>query len=434
MQRNHLAEGLYRWFKIFVALLVLALALQSNASTRGAVPRVLIATDKQELAPGESYSIRLDVQHDGFVYLYSLDPKGYARLIFPTETVDGRGELLSGEYRENYPVLAGHVDGSERLVAVHTLEYRRIKPSRWEFLAPDPEDLEELNYRMTRSTRELDNYAVTAIEVYGPPEEEESVGISVHHRHHYDYWCHYCDCWHPTCHGGHCYCGWEVVFHYHGFYHYSHCFLWGSWHGWWRPPVVYVYIRGGSPYDYDTTPWRSRTVWTRHRHYSDRWRERVKPSIAVKENWSQIGERRLVEVRAKDIRTRLREAPQAPAGSEKHVWSTQQAKNSIRRQADPAVSTRPGNEVVRKERLTDTRAKTLSTKQSAGKKPSAKLSKQEKKARKAQLKTEKKQRKLEKKQRKKAQKAQKAKQKSVQKQQPKQKQKPTPAPKPAPKK
>ncbi len=263
-------------------LLLLALAL--TASRRGEEARLGLELSSHERFTDEAFFVEIPIYADGFVYFYSLDPNGDVSLLYPLTDEDGRGQVSEGDTLQIDPLLAGPVPGIERLVAVHTLEYREIRASRHQFKAPDPDNLEKIHERMTRSRRELGNYAETSLRVLSLEAEapdilaedvtasDDTPGVVVHH-HVYDYWCSYCDCWHPACTASHCWCGWEVVSHYHSHYHYSHCFLWGHWHGWWRPPMVYVYVRGGSRWDYDTRPWRGRLLWGMHRDESDRWRE-----------------------------------------------------------------------------------------------------------------------------------------------------------------
>lgn len=271
-------------------------------SRRGQEPRLSITLEQREAFTGEAYSLTLHARSDGFVYLYSLDAEGYVSLLYPLLDQDGRGQVRAGDSLVLSPLYAGGAPGFEQLVAVHTREYRPIRAARHHFLAPDPQDLPDIHARLTHSERELDNYDTASLNVLATsvPEDvaepddsyddDAYTGITIHH-HVYDYWCNYCDCWHPTCSWNHCWCGWEVTNHYWGYAHYSHCFLWGSWHSWWRPPVVYVYVQGGSPWDYDTRPWRPRQVWGGNRHYSERWRESNTPLIQDPESWRQPRER-----------------------------------------------------------------------------------------------------------------------------------------------
>ncbi len=224
----------------------------------------------------------------------------------------------------------------EQLVAVHTREFRPIRESRQHFLAPDPQDLPDVNARLTRNERELDNYStamltvmetgVTQLAQVDDTEDETedvSVGLTIHHNV-YDYWCPYCDCWHPSCTHDHCWCGWEVMHHYHGYYHYNHCFLWDGWHPWWRPPVVYIYIQGGSPWDYDTRPWRTRQVWAERRHYSDRWRSLETPRIEDRESWSQPPKRHSSDKPDFiNLKRRLDESQDKPAPRAPSILSTE---------------------------------------------------------------------------------------------------------------
>jgi hypothetical protein len=277
-----------RMFTGLLALLLLIVGAQ--ASRRGQEPRVVLGLERLEAFTGEAYDLTLQARADGFIYLYALDPDGYVSLLYPVLTEDGRGQVRAGDSLFISPLYAGNVPGAERLVAVHTREYRPIKPSRHHFLAPDPQDLTDIHSRLTRSARELDNYDSALLSVLATQvteelaQEEESTGDSsgglVIHSHSYDYWCDYCDCWHPACTHSQCWCGWEVMDHYHSHYHYSHCFLWGPWHAWWRPPVIYVYVLGGSPWDYDTRPWRPRRAWSAHREGSGRWRHLEGPRLA----------------------------------------------------------------------------------------------------------------------------------------------------------
>jgi len=305
-------------------------------SRRGQEPRVTVDLPAREVFTGEVYGLTLHSHADGFVYLYSLDSDGYVTLLYPVLDADGRGQLRAGDSLTLQPLYAGSVPGFEQLVAVHTREFRPIRASRRHFLAPDPQDLPDIHARLTRSERELDNYATATLSVLAASlpgsgeladrddegeEDGDAAGLVIHH-HVYDYWCPYCDCWHPTCDGHHCWCGWEVVDHYWGSYHYSHCFFWGAWHPWWRPPVIYVYVRGGSPWDYDTRPWRPRHVWGARRHDSERWRQAETPRIADPEPWTRPRQRSAADTPDwVDLRKRLEPAPAAPQPS---VLSTEQ--------------------------------------------------------------------------------------------------------------
>ncbi len=315
---------------LWKTLALLLLAAAALASTRGREASLRLFTDFSELEAGERYSIHLESQARGYVYLYSLDPRGTVRLLYPLREEDGRGEVEAGQSFSVEPVIAGRLPGRETLVAVHTREYRRIKASRHEFLAPDPEDLEDIHYRLTRRDKELDDYASWTLSIDGPPQLEESTeeeslrpGILVHSVH-YDYFCGYCDCWHPTCNLNHCWCDHRVLHYYHGHYHYGHCFGWGARHWWWQPPVVYVYIDGGSRWDYDTREYREKPVWRRHRHYSREWREEQLPEAGgLLATWRGT-DRPRVEYEAPELRKALREMradkPAAPRG--KRTWTT----------------------------------------------------------------------------------------------------------------
>jgi hypothetical protein len=315
------------------------------ASTRSELPLIKISIDKEFLSPGETYSLRLDVEANGFAYVYSLDPEGYVNLLYPTRPEDGRGEVDGGEFLELYPLSAGYNPGLEHLIAVHTREYRKIKKSRHEFLAPDPEDIKEINSRLTRSDKELDNYALAVIEIDGPTyEEEESVGLSVH-NHHYDYWCYFCDCWHPACSHNHCWCGWQVIHHYHSSYHYSHCFMWGGWHSWWRPPVVYVYLEGGSDWDYDTTPWRSQTNWQRRRWQSENWWRGNQGSINEPAEWREIKPRSGSVAHNRKLDRLLADrntVSTSQRSGEPNVWSTQRSSKADSKSSSGKWSTSSG--------------------------------------------------------------------------------------------
>ncbi len=259
---------MYRYLLVLLLLPVMLLA-----SVRGKPARVDLHTSENSLSPGQSFRVLLDPSADGFVYVYSLDGRGYVSLLYPTLPEDGRGEVQAGQLVVLDPVYAGQESGKETLVAVHTLEYRPIRSSRHEFLAPDPGDLQDVNARLTRVDKELDVYSTWQIEIIGPPAAEEQVGIVIH-DHVYDYWCPYCGCWHPRCTHNHCYCGWEVVGYYHSHYHYGHCFLWGHPHYGWHPPLFYSYAPGGSDWDYDTSIPREESpeVWERYHGFSEQWR------------------------------------------------------------------------------------------------------------------------------------------------------------------
>ncbi|MFA7330794.1 MAG: hypothetical protein WC326_06950 [Candidatus Delongbacteria bacterium] len=285
--------------RALVLLLLVLISLPAAASRRGSEPRLSLELERSEAFTGEPYGARIAVRSDGFVYFYSLDSQGYVSLLYPVLAEDGRGQVRAGDTLWLHPLYAGSQAGLEQLVAVHTREYRPIRASRQHFLAPDPQDLPDVNARLTRVEKELDNYATGLLSVMETgvtqlaqvdeeveEDEDVSVGIVMHH-HVYDYWCPYCDCWHPACTHDHCWCSWEVVHHYHGYYRYHHCFLWDGWHPWWRPPVVYIYLQGGSPWDYDTRPWRSRRVWAERRHYSDRWRSLETPRIQDRDAWRE---------------------------------------------------------------------------------------------------------------------------------------------------
>ena len=310
---------MYRYLTILLLLPVVLLA-----SVRGKPQRVDLHTSESSLSPGQAFRVLVDPKSDGFVYVYSLDNRGYVSLLYPTLDTDGRGEVQAGQPVILDPVYAGQESGQETLVAVHTLEYRPIRDSRSEFLAPDPGDLEDVHARLTRVDKELDVYSTWQIEIVGPPAEEESIGIVVHDRV-YDYWCPYCGCWHPRCTHNHCYCGWEVVAHYHGHYHYGHCFLWGYPHHWWHPPLFYSYRPGGSDWDYDTSvPRQDTEVWERYHSFSDQWRAAERELIDPP-RWKEPPERdQLPQMDETDIREALSRViwnGPLPAGEAR--WSTE---------------------------------------------------------------------------------------------------------------
>lgn len=325
-------------------LLALLLALPALASERGQRDRLQLDLSVPVVDPQESYRIELTGLESGFAYVYSVDERGYVSLLFPAVPEDGRGEIQEGERLMIEPVRAGRLPGVETIVAVHTREYRRIGDSRREFLAPDPADIEDVNARLTRQNKELDGWVSAALTVTGPPAEDDAVGVTVtvvHDSWHYDYWCPWCDCWHPTCTPDHCWCGWEVVAHYHHSYHYSHCFNWGPWHSWWSPPLVYVYVRGGSDWDYDTRPWRERGVWQRHRGGSERWRERMAPRAGDRDDWAEIVPRGGERPPSKSLRDLLRETPVDPAEPSSTVWDTRsmEQRHRVPAAASPPPST-----------------------------------------------------------------------------------------------
>lgn len=301
------------WLPWLVLALLSTLVLGARASSRGTAQRVELWTDQTALEAGERYAVHLLPGETGFLYLYSLDARGMVRLIYPLTPEDGRGEVEAGRSFSIEPVVAGSLPGREKLVAVHTREYRRIKPARREFLAPDPADLQDIHFRITRDIRELEAYSELDLTIDGPlaqaePEAEGArPGITVH-DHAYDYWCDYCDLWHPSCTLDHCWCGWQVGLYYHGHYHHHHCGWWGPRHWWWNPPVVYVYVEGGSPWDYDSGPWRERDVWRRQRYYSQEWRQlqqqRVKDQAPPEDTWP----RKPAVYADRDLRSVLKEA------------------------------------------------------------------------------------------------------------------------------
>lgn len=322
----------------------LALVLAATAalgSRRGQEPRVNLQLESREVFTGEAYRLTLEAAADGFVYVYSLDPDGYVNLLFPVLAEDGRGGVRAGDRLVLDPLYAGATPGIEQVVAVHTREHRPIRASRHHFLAPDPQDLPDVHARLTRSERELDNYdtAMLTVLATGVPEDlsedgdddreggDTHVGITIH-SHVYDYWCPFCDCWHPSCSWGHCWCGWEVVHHYHHHTHFGHCFLWGDCHAWWRPPVIYIYVEGGSPWDYDTRPWRPRRVWGANRHFSDRWRHEEAPRAgdADRDRWARLPERRPDDLPDwKSVRARLEpEVKPEPVKAAPSILSTEQ--------------------------------------------------------------------------------------------------------------
>jgi|GEM_PF-2406651 len=320
--------------RMLTALLALLFIITgAQASRRGQEPRVSLDLERSEAFTGEAYSLSLKARADGFIYLYALDPDGYVNLLYPVLSEDGRGQVRAGDSLFLAPLYAGAVPGAERLVAVHTREFRPIKPSRHRFLAPDPQDLQDIHSRLTRSGKELDNYATLTLSVLSTGVSEEMVeeevdsdedGGLVVHQYRYDYWCDYCDCWHPACTHEHCWCGWEVVGHYHSYYHFSHCFLWESCHTWWRPPVIYIYIHGGSPWDYDTRPWRPRRVWSAHREGSGRWRHLERPRLVDPASFVEKP-RRAPEDKPQWIPMKQRlepDTPQRPAKSAPSVLST----------------------------------------------------------------------------------------------------------------
>ena len=320
------------WVLLLIAGLLLALVLNARASSRGPDSRVEIWTDQVAMDAGSRYSIHLLPERDGFVYVYSLDARGTVRLLYPVQPEDGRGQVQAGNSFSIEPVIAGSLPGREQLVAVHTLEYRRIKASRQEFLAPDPLDLADIHFRMTRDSRELDNWAVAELTIDGPAaysatdvdEDGPRPGIMVHEVH-YDYWCDYCNCWHPTCTLDHCWCDWRVNSYYYGHYHHHHCGWWGPRHWWWDSPVVYIYIQGGSRWDYDTSPWRDQEVWRRQRHWSQDWRQRLVQEVdrgqQPREQWPPAAD---AVFQQQDLRKVLKEvrASDPPPAIKPRVWTT----------------------------------------------------------------------------------------------------------------
>lgn len=322
------------WKPAQILMLMVLSALPLFASRRGSEARLSLQLERSEAFTGEPYGARITPLANGFVYFYSLDSQGYVTLLYPVLVEDGRGQVAAGDTLVLRPLYAGSQGGLEQLVAVHTREYRPIRTSRQHFLAPDPQDLTDVNARLTRTDRELDNYTTAVLSVMetGVTElaqveeveeaDESCAGITVHH-HVYDYWCPYCDCWHPACTHDHCWCSWEVVHHYHGYYHYHHCFLWDGWHPWWRPPVVYIYLQGGSPWDYDTRPWRTRRVWAERRHYSDRWRSLETPRISDREHWVQAPRRESSDKPDFiNLRRKLEEADPKPTPRQPSTLST----------------------------------------------------------------------------------------------------------------
>jgi hypothetical protein len=313
--------------RLSILVLLCLLSFNSYASTRSTLPIVSISSDKEFLSPGETFRLRLDVENDGFTYVYSMDSRGYVHLLFPVNPEDGRGEVAAGQYVEIFPLAAGHLAGLEHIVAVYTREYRKIKKSRREFLAPDPQDLEKVHARLTRDRHELDNYSFIVVEIDGPVIEEETVGVTVH-DHHYDYWCYYCDCWHPACSANHCWCGYEVVHHYHSSYHYSHCFMWGHWHSHWSPPVFYVYIYGGSNWDYDTSHWRTHANWQRRRWQSESWWRNNRGVINSPDDWRSVKQRSQNVAHSKKLDRLLADTKTESLKSSKsgpQVWTTQES-------------------------------------------------------------------------------------------------------------
>jgi hypothetical protein len=335
-QESPICEGPSCWW--IAALLLLALVLGAQASSRGSASRVEIWTDRTSLEAGERYAVHLLPSESGYIYLYSLDARGMVHLLYPLTPEDGRGEVEAGRSFSIEPLIAGSLPGREQLVAVHTREYRRIKPGRHEFLAPDPTDLKDIHFRITRDRQELEHYAELALTIDGPewsttPDRDvdtERPGITVH-QHHYDYWCDYCDLWHPSCTLDHCWCDWRVGHYYHGHYHHHHCGWWGPRHWWWSPPVVYVYLEGGSPWDYDSTPWRERDVWRRQRSYSQEWRQlqmlRVKDQAPPPDDWP----RKTSPFVDRDLRATLREAQaeQVRPTPAPKVWTTHPESGSV---------------------------------------------------------------------------------------------------------
>jgi hypothetical protein len=312
-------------------LLLLLLATTAMASLRGSAPQLDLNADPTLLDPGEAYTLTLDVRQEGFVYIYSVDDDGYVQLLYPVLPEDGRGRVQKGEHLVLDPVFAGQLSGLETLIAVHTREFRRIKSTRHHFLAPDPNDIEDINARLTRSNRDIRSFTRCSIDIFGTSAPDlEDIGFVVH-EHHYNYWCDYCDCWHMPCTHNHCYCGWEVVHHYHNHFHFSHCGFWGGWHTWWNPPVVYIFIQGGSPWDYDTREYRNHRVWRRYRGYSTDWRREVRPHMRDRQaQWSTIQERSLDAPRRSDVRLGFSESPALRAAP------------STPRYPDPASSSKRG--------------------------------------------------------------------------------------------
>jgi hypothetical protein len=341
----------------FFFLLIL-LATTAMGSVRGSAPDLNLQAHPTLLDPGEAYQLSLEIQKPGFVYIYSIDPDGYIQLLYPVLEEDGRGRVQSGQRLLLDPIYAGQMPGMEELIAVQTKDYRAIKASRRHFLAPNPNDIEDINARLTRRNSQLKRYTRASIDIFGTAAPDlEEVGLVIH-EHHYNFWCDYCDCWHMPCTHHHCYCGWEVMHHYHNHYHYSHCGLWGAWHSWWSPPVIYIYIQGGSAWDYDTSPWRNQRVWRRYHGYSERWRRDLRPRMREKEDaWRGLRERKLDTPEPADIRKpyakalTISEAPlripgkaTTPLQESKRFWNTDQPESK----AVPGKSTKLRQETKKK--------------------------------------------------------------------------------------
>jgi len=249
-----------------ISLLIIAVLLGgpgcTTASTRTAVPSIDIELLPDFLQPGEEYDIRYSTSEPGYVILYALDTRGYVNLLFPlSPQLDGDGEVLPNQEYSLPGVVAGVRSGQERIVALFTRNYMPVPEQRWEFLSRDPDDINEINYHLTRHTNGLSNFNLATLQVgyryqgatssdYEVQQQVEVVRVYLYtpdpwmyySGYHYSWWWNYDRYWYP-----HRYRYWRVS--YHPWYGPFYDPFYGPWHYSWYDPWHYhhhgYYAHGG---------------------------------------------------------------------------------------------------------------------------------------------------------------------------------------------
>jgi hypothetical protein len=251
---------------LLIAALLLGTVNFATASTRTATPSIDIELLPDFLQPGEEYDIRYSTSEPGYVVLYAIDTRGYVNLLFPlSPQLDGDGVVLPNQEYSLPGVVAGVRSGRERIVALFTRNHMPIPENRWEFLSRDPDDIDEINYHLTRHTSGLSNFNLALLQVgyryqgatssdYEVPQQVEVVHVylytpdpwTYYSGYHYSWWWHYDRYWYP-----HRYRYWRVSWHpwYGPFYDP----FYGPWHYSWYDPWYYhhhgYYARGGCHQD-----------------------------------------------------------------------------------------------------------------------------------------------------------------------------------------
>ncbi len=239
-----------------ISLLIIALLLGTSgiakASTRTATPCIDIELLPDFLQPGEEYDVRYSTSEPGYVILYAIDTRGYVNLLYPlSPELDGNGEVLPNQEYSLPGVVAGVRSGQERIVALFTRNHMPIPEHRWEFLSRDPDDINEINYHLTRHTGGLSNFNLASLQVgyryqgatssdYEVQQQVEVVRVYLYtpdpwmyySGYHYSWWWHYDRYWYP-----HRYRYWRVSWHpwYGPFYDP----FYGPWHYSWYDPWYY---------------------------------------------------------------------------------------------------------------------------------------------------------------------------------------------------